>query len=84
MRSGAGAEETEAAEAAAKAAQARYERLKAGSRVEDIRQAEGELKREEATRARARKELRRAQGGFSRNASTAFEFDSAGTEEVMP
>jgi multidrug resistance efflux pump len=81
MRSGARAEEREAAEAAAEAAQARYERLKAGSRKEDIRQAEAELKREEATLAVAQNEFRRIEWTFSRNASTAAEYDSAKAED---
>jgi multidrug resistance efflux pump len=81
MHSGARAEEREAADAAAEAAQARHERLKAGSRTEDIRQAEAELKREEASRALAQVEYRRAQRTFSRNASTAAEYDSAWAED---
>ena len=43
-RSGARPEEKEAAQAAAEAAEARYECLKAGSRGEEIHRAEAELK----------------------------------------
>src|SRR5262249_8829082 len=81
MRNGARAEEREAAEAAAEAAQARHERLKAGSREEDIRQAEAELKREEATLAVAQSDLRRELQTYSRNASKAADYDSARAEE---
>ncbi len=66
MRSGARAEEREAADASAEAAQARHERLVAGSRSEDIRQAEAELKREEASQELAQKELSRKQQLFER------------------
>jgi multidrug resistance efflux pump len=80
-RNGARAEEREAAEAAAGAAKARYERLKAGSRIEDIRQAEAELKREEATLAVAQSDLHRAQRTFARNASTGADYDSIKAED---
>jgi multidrug resistance efflux pump len=80
-RNGARAEEREAAEATAVAALARYERLKAGSRTEDIRQAEAELRREEATLTWARKELNRTQWLFSRDASKTADYDSALAED---
>jgi multidrug resistance efflux pump len=81
MRNGARSEEMDAADAAAESAQARYERLKAGSREEDIRQAEAELKREEASMALARKEVSRKQQLLQRNAGTADDYDVAAAEE---
>jgi multidrug resistance efflux pump len=81
MRNGARTEEREAADAAAAAAQARYERLKAGSRKEDIRQAEAELRREEASLAVAEKELHRIDWLLARNAGYAADYDSARAED---
>jgi multidrug resistance efflux pump len=80
MRSGARAEDREAAEAAAEAAQARHERFKAGSRHEEIRQAEAELKREEATLKVAQTDLDRTVWLFSQRASNSAEYDSARAE----
>ena len=79
-RSGARPEEKEAAQAAVEAAQARYECLKAGSRGEEIRQAEAELKREEATLAVAQHEVRRSSSLLVRNAGTSAEYDSTHAE----
>jgi multidrug resistance efflux pump len=76
MRSGARYEEREAADAASEAARARHERLVAGSRSEEIRQAEAELKREQATLEAARRELGRAERLMLRNVSKAAEYDS--------
>src|SRR5262249_24061012 len=70
----------EAAQAAAEAAQARYERLKAGSRIEEIRQAEAELQREEASLAVARQELSRNERLFPRNAVSATDYESTKAE----
>ena len=81
MRNGARSEEMDAADAAAEAAEARYERLKAGSREEDIRQAEAELKREEASMSLARKEVSRKQQLLERNAGTGVDYDVAAAED---
>jgi multidrug resistance efflux pump len=80
MQSGARLEEKEAARAAAEAAQARYERLKAGSRIEEIRQAEADLRREEASLVVAQQELSRNERLFPRNAVSAADYDSTKAE----
>jgi multidrug resistance efflux pump len=77
MRNGARAEVKAAAEAAAEAAQARYERLKAGSRKEEIRQAEADLKCEEATLAVAERDLQRTNQLIEGNAASTAEYDRA-------
>jgi multidrug resistance efflux pump len=81
MRSGARAEEREAADAAAEAALARYERLKAGTRDEEIRQAEADWKRDVATLTVAQQDLRRVEWLFSRSAGTAADYDTARAED---
>jgi multidrug resistance efflux pump len=80
-RNGAREEEKEAADAAAEAAQARYERLKAGSRIEEIRQAEADLKKEEATLAVAKREFSRNDLLLSRNAGSATDYDNTKAEQ---
>jgi multidrug resistance efflux pump len=79
-RNGARTEEKEAARAAAAAAQARYERLKAGSRAEEIRQAQADLDREEATLTVAKQEFNRADRLLSRGAGTATDYDNTKAE----
>src|SRR5262249_12872769 len=56
------------------------ERLKTGSRIEDIRQAEADLKREEASLAAAQNEFLRLEWTFSHGASHATDYDSAKAE----
>ena len=77
---GARPEEIEAAQATALAARARYDRLQAGTRSEEIRQAEAELRREEATLALARREFNRSESLMSRKAVSTSDYDTTKAE----
>jgi multidrug resistance efflux pump len=79
-RNGARTEEKDSALAAAAAARARYERLKAGWRVEEIRQAQADLNREEATLAVAKQEYARSEWLLGRTAGSGTDYDSTKAE----
>jgi multidrug resistance efflux pump len=77
---GARPEEIEAAQATALAARARYDRLQAGTRSEEIRQAEAEQRREEATLALAKREFNRSESLLSRKAVSTSDYDTTKAE----
>lgn len=76
MQTGARPEEKDAAVAAAEAAQAHYQRLKAGYRPEEIREAEADLRREEATLGVAQKEFTRSDRLRAERVNSVTEYDA--------
>jgi multidrug resistance efflux pump len=78
-RNGARVEEKAAARAARDAARSRWERLKAGSRVEEIEQAQSELASAEADLKGARKEAERSTTLYARKAVSGTDYDAAVT-----
>jgi multidrug resistance efflux pump len=79
-RNGPREEDRDAARAAADAARAHWQLLKAGSRPEEIRQARAELQSAVAARRLALKELERIGVLRPQQAGTASEFDSRRTD----